>query len=299
MNAKVLSATLVAALAISSAASAETKSWGALKTHFNASSAIALSVDVAAIKKGTKSLTSIVQQFLDEEKDVATGLALLKATCSIDPLDVVTDVSVALDKDANGLIAVGLSGIDEAKLLACANKMVAMQDPKAKITSKPGKLSEYSVMGETLYAMWPSKDVVVFSTKPEKKDLYEAPGSAPSGDLATYLGKTNQTGVFFIAANINDKDVKAGYGAIALGKGTFAGTGKLIAPDAKMGAKMLKEAQTELARGIEKANKKSLSNAAKFLKGIKLAGAGAEISIDGSVSDADVVGLLPALDKVF
>ncbi|MCX5746685.1 MAG: hypothetical protein NT062_29770 [Proteobacteria bacterium] len=300
MNVKLLSSLALTA-ALASTAAADTRSWTVLKSKLPAGTIAAISIDVAAIKKGTKSFSAVVQEFVDKEKDAKMALTMVKTTCGLDPFDAISDVSIALDAHGDGVVAVGLAGVDEAKLVACAGKMIASMDAKAKLTVKAGKVSEYVIAGQTsMYASWAAKDVVVFSTNPEKRDLIDAAmkGTAATGDLASYLGKAGTAGVFMIAGLINDDGIKGGFGSITLDKGTFKGAGKLVAESAAVASKMLKEGQGELAQAVGKAEKKA-PVAAKFLKAIKLSGAGTEINVDGSLNEADLKGLLTALDKVF
>lgn len=300
MNAKVVSCLALTAALVSSA-SADTKSWTAIKGKVASDAMLALSIDVAQVKKGSKSVDKALKMFLDQERDAKQAFDMVEKGCALKPLDIVTDLSVVIGKSGNGVVAIGLNGLDEAKLVACANKLIAQFDPKAKITPKTaGGISEYSVAGDMLFAWWPQKDVVVFGTEPDDKTLISAAmaGKAVTGDLATYLGKVDLKGVFWVAGAPNDKDVKGGYGTVTLAAGMFKGNGKVIAVDAKEAAKGFKEFTSEQARALKKAEKDKLSAAQKFLKALKITQNGAELSIDGTADDATIGDLLPQLDKV-
>jgi len=298
MTAKLVSC-LALTTALVSTAAADTKSWTAIKGKLASDAMVALSVDVAQVKKGSKSVDKVLKMFLDEERDAKQAFAMIEKGCALKPLDIVTDVSLVIGKSGDGVVALGLSGVDEAKLVACANKLIAQMDPKMKITAKAaGGVSEYAVGPEKLYAWWPQKDVVVFGTEPDDKQFITAAmaGKGASGDLATYLGKVDLKSVLWAAGAPNEKDVKGGYGSVTLAAGMFKGNGKIIASDPKEAAKGLKEFTEEHARALKKADK--LPAAQKFLKALKITQSGAELTIDGALDDASVGDLIPQLDKI-
>lgn len=299
MNRKLFASCLAVAAATTSLAAADTKSWTAIKGKIPANTAVVLSFDVSALRAGAKEYAKVVNGLIKSEKDVAQVVTMIKSTCALDVTTAVSDVSIAFSMGGKGIISVGLDGgLDEAKLMACANKVLEKQQPGVKITGKPGVITEYSVAGQTggFFVAWPSKDVFVISTEPDNRPSLETAwksGKPLTGDLASYATKANG-GMAWAAAIPAEPDIKAGYGTLSLAAGTFKGVMHVIPADPKNGEKMLKEAKPELAKEAKKAQKSSKA-LAKFLRGVKVGGTSADISIEGSISTADVLALSPVI----
>ncbi|MBL9020136.1 MAG: hypothetical protein JNL83_38480 [Myxococcales bacterium] len=281
-------------------ASAETKSWAALKGKMPANTAIVVSADIGALR-GTPSFPKLVDWIKSEDKDTGAMLDMVQSTCGTDLPSMFADVSLALDKSEKGVIVIGFNGTDKTKLLDCANKVLAKVDPKMKLTAAAaGKYTEYTMTGESdkLYAAWLSNDVVAISLDKGGKPALDAmlAGQAPSGDLAAYLGKAGATSPVFAAFSVNDDGFKGGYGTLAIGK-TLNLALRLEGMTPKDGEKGRKEVGDSVKKGIERTKKQP--DLQKVFKGVKVGGKGTEVSVDASVPEAALPSLLPAFDKVF
>ena len=290
----------VSLVCLAGSATAETKSWAAVKAKMPAGAAIVVSADVGALRS-TPSFPKLVDWIKMEEKDAGAMLDLVKATCGTDLPSMFSDITLVLDKSEKGVIVIGFNGFDKVKLLDCANKVLAKVDPKMKLNATAnGKITEYTMTGENdkLYTAWLSNDVVAISTEKDGAGPINAmmAGQAASGDLGTYLGKAGATSPVFAAFSVNEDGFKGGYGTLALGS-TLKLALRLEGMTPKDGEKGRKEANDAVKKGIERSKKQP--DLQKIFKGAKVGGKGAEVSIDASVPEAALPSLIPALDKVF
>jgi len=283
-------------------ASADTKSWGALKNKVPADTAVLVSADVTALR-GTPSFPKLVDWIKSEDKDTGAMLDLVKSTCGTDLPAMFSDVTLALGKDEKGVIVIGFNGMDQLKLLDCANKVLAKVDPKMKLSAKAvGKITEYSMTGENdkLYTAWLSGDVVAVSTEKDSHAALDAiaagTGKAASGDLGTYLSKTNTAAPAWAAFSVNDDGFKGGYGTLTLGS-TLKLALKLQGMTAKDGAKARQEAVDAMKKGIERS--KGQPDLQKVFKAVKISGKDIDVNVDASVTESTLPALLPAFDKIF
>jgi hypothetical protein len=288
---------VVAALALAaSPAVADTKSWAVLQSHVPANAEILVGVDLKPLR-ASASFAKAVENI----PDIGMALGLVKQTCAIDVVTAISDVSVALKiKGPDEVVfAVGLDGVDEAKVIDCATKLLKTMNPKAKVTAKSGKVTEYVVddgeAKKTTYAIWAAKDVVVFAQDPEDKSKLDGfvNGKAAQGDLSGYLGKASTTAVAWIAATIGEEHMKGAYGTLTLAKGTFTASGHVVTDSRLDALKLSKEGAAELKLLQSRAG----TEMQKVLSAIKLATAAADVTIDGVLADADLLAALPALLK--
>jgi hypothetical protein len=290
-----LAVLLTSALAYQAAA--DTKSWTAIKGKLPADTMVVVSVDVAAART-TPVYGKLVDAVTGTEKDLAEGLTMLKTTCQIDPTTAVTDVTIALDEHEKGIIVVGMTGVDEAKLIACGNAIQAKENPKKKLTgAKVGQLTEYTMTGEKdkLYAAWLAKDVVAFGTNPDKPRQLAAmlAGKPATGDLAIFLGKVNTSSFAWVAAvAINADPFKGGFGAATLTKDTVSAAGAITTKSADAGKSVVAEAQKEQAKAVKKASKDA-PELGKALNAVKLSSSGADIVVAGSLKLSDLATVIP------
>jgi hypothetical protein len=290
---------LVGALCVASTAAADSKSWGALKGKLPAGTIIVGGADGTAIR-ATPSFPKVLDFLRSEDKDVGAMLDLVKTTCGMELPAMIGDISFAIDAKEKGVIVLSLSGTDQTKATDCVTKVLAKIEPKAKIATKvTGKITEYSVgPNDKLYAAWLAPDLVAISVADNSSAPLDAmlTGAAASGDLATYLGKTNPAAAGWVALNINDDGVKGGWATLALGK-TVAVTLRLTAATPKDGDKARKEAKDAQKKGLDRSAK--LPELKKVFMAMKIGGTGADVSVDVSVPESSIPALLPAFDKVF
>jgi len=282
-----------------SSASAETKSWAVMKTNVPTNSEVLVGADLKAMRSAA-SFAKVIENF----PEVGPALSIVKSTCSIDAATSVSDVTVSIKTKGPDeiIVAVGLDGVDEAKLVACATKLAQLSSAKSKVTSKAsGKVTEYTIddgtTKKTMYAAWPKKDVVVFSADPEDKAKLDPyfNGKAVQGDMATFFNKLSTgSAVAWVSAVIGEDHIKGAYGTATFAKGTFTGAMRVVADSAKDAGDQSKEATKALAEAIKQAP----ADVAKVLKSVKVGVSGSEITIDGTLADADAAAFLPALFKM-
>ena len=286
-------------LTLAATASAETKSYAAIKTKLPGPTAVVVGIDIKAARAAA-AFPKLLEAAIAESSDVKQALELVKSICNIDPIASLSDATIVADLDDKIVVVLGLDGIDEAKISGCVNKIIQKSDPKGKLTAKPGKVTEYSMTGEKqkLYAAWLAKDVVAFSSNAERREVLDAviAGKPATGDLAAMVARTNVNAFAFAAAALNKEGVKGLLGSLQLAKGQLALAAKVVAVDAKTGGTLLADGKKELAELIKRTDNKSPM--VKVLKAIKVGGNGAELSIDLALPEADLPALIPAFGKL-
>jgi hypothetical protein len=123
---KLLSAAVVVAL-LSTAASANSRSWTAVKNTLPDHVEVVAGANLAALR-GTSLYGSIIPQLLAKEPDARKAIDLAKATCAIDLHAAVRDVTFAVGDDQRGVIVLALDkSIDQKRVVDCATKIAASQ----------------------------------------------------------------------------------------------------------------------------------------------------------------------------
>jgi len=168
-------------------------------------------------------------------------------------------------------------------------------------SSKDGKATKYVLDDgkekHELYAVWPAKDVVVIALDPTNKAALDNyfNGKAPAGDLASYIGKAKTSGtVLWVAAAVNEDHLKGMVGQVTLAKGTFTGSGRMTADSSAEATKAVKQATDGISGAVGMLKDKAPA-LAKAIGGIKVAASGNDVTLDGSVAEADVPSLFKAL----
>ncbi len=281
-------------------ASADSKSWGALKGKLPAGTIVVGGADIAAMR-ATPSFPKLVEWISSEDKDVGAILGVVKSTCGMELPAMVGDIALAVNDNGKGVMVVGLSGTDQTKVTDCINKVIAKVDPKKKLVGKPsGKLTEYSVTGENdkLYVQWLAPDLVAISLEENGHGPLDAmaAGAPASGDLATYLGKSGTVASAWAAFLINDDGAKGGWGTLALGS-TIKFALRVSAASPKDADKGRKEMLGIQKKGLERSAK--LPEMKKVFQALKVGGKGTEVTVDVAVPEAALPQLFPAFDKVF
>jgi hypothetical protein len=285
-------------------ASAETKSWTAAKAIASADATIVVSVDMTQVQKSTI-YQQMVPALIASEDDAKEGLDAIKSACGIDALGAITDLTVLMidpdDGDEEGLVVVGVNGINEAKAVACMKK-IARKEKKVLTTKKAGKITELSLKGESdkIYMAWLAKDVVAFATEPDNKALLTKwiAGKGLASALSTTLAKVDTSSAAWVVADKN-QELEAGvrmtgaYGSVKLASGVMSGEVNLVVDSAKAAKKMAADAQKELVEGA----KQMPPNIAKLLAGVKITSADTTFTVKASVAESDamaIMGLLQA-----
>jgi hypothetical protein len=280
---------------------AKTKSWAVLEGSVPADATVVGSFDVKAAS-AAKSFPKLVEA-LTADGDVKQVVSVIKQNCSIDLVASISDVSFAVADKAQGVVAIGLDGIDQKKVEDCLDKITKALAPKAKLSTKPGKITEYVIDDggdkESLFLAWPQKDVVVVGTKPDKRKFLDAwaSGKAPSGDVAAWIGKASTAQLAWVAGKIKDPDVKGGWATATLAKGSLTLAAKVVTTDAQVAQKGLAEAKKTLAKLTS--DKGVPADVLAVLKSVKLGVVGVEIAAEAAVQEADLPTLIPAFEKLF
>ena len=285
---------------LTTAAHADTRSWGALKTHVPADARVVMSFDVTAAK-ASPVFAKGFESFLSAERAVKQIVTMMTAACG-DPLQIVTDITVLEGAHHQGVIAVGVANFDDAKLGACLDKVAQKDNAKNHLEHKAvGKLTKYWVKGEPedkdpLFVTWLAKDVLAVGLDVGKPTELEAflKGGAPTGVFGGYVGKVDTGATAWGAGMDPDDKITGGYASAKLAKGVLAVDVHMIAKDAATATKARADAQKELASGGAK-----FPTVGKVVKQVKLGGAGTEITATGTIPEGDLPGFLADFDHAF
>jgi len=261
-------------------AEAETKSWKAAK---------AVAPDNPAI--------------VAQEDDAKEGIDAVKAGCGIDVLTVVTDVTVVLADpdvdDDDGIIVIGLNGVNEAKAVACLKK-IAKKEKKVLTAKKVGKLVELSIKGERdkIYMAWLAKDVVAFAVEPDEKARLAKwiGGKGITGDVAATLTKVDTATAAWVAIAKQTElgpgaNMKSAYGTVKLEAGNIVGEVNVVTGSAAEAKKAADEAKKELAKGASQLP----PEIAKLVKAIAITTAGDVVTVKASIAETEVMSLVGLL----
>jgi hypothetical protein len=311
MMGRLLTATAATLLLFTAPADADTKSWTALKNKIPANANVVVSVDVTQLAK-TSTYQTAIQTFLDQEQDAKMGFELFKTSCGVDVTTVVTDVTVMglLDvkgQDERALIAVGLNGVDKAKLQTCMQALADLDKKGAKLTAKTkGKITEFSVEGETkkLYVAWLAKDVIAFTTEPEDKAILTKmiAGKAAKGDLKKFIAKTTSTSAAFFSVAKADVipdigNFKGVYGNIDLASGSINLKANVVVDTADAATKLATVATQEIKKASTEVQKQ-MPDFAKAIGASTATANGTEVTISGSITEKVLLSIIPQLDKI-
>ena len=296
---KLVLAVAMGALGVAStAAHADSHSWAAIKGTVSPKLTIAVSVDFVPMRK-LATFNTMVSKLIASNGEVAKGLDLMKSSCQLDVTSVVTDISVIVDENKKGAVAIGFDGTDRGAIEACLAKLANTNKDGKTITHKEvGGVTEYTASGETdkLRLKWIGKNAVILSTEPTdakalKTALVKTNAKSP---LSKLIAKTNTASPAWFAIAIS-KDIEQGIkmtGAsgqvdITTDKLTVAARMSLSTADAA--TKVVAEATAampQLAKQVAKA-----PDLAKVVASAKIAADGSDVTATASAA----VASLPAL----
>ena len=287
-------------------ASAESKSWAAVKGSVMPKAAIVFGGNLDAVRT-TKVYTSAVQALLASEPDAREAFTLIKDTCKIDVPTAVADFTVVMQRDEKPLIVLGLNGLDEARLVGCLEAVAQKKTGQAvKLTGKrKGKITSYSIPGEKkqIHAAWLAKDVIAFIDDPSNRGRLQAmtTGKAAKGQLGKLLGKANTSAPLWAAVAIKEKEdgmtIQGGYGDVSLAGGKFTASIHVelaSAAEAQKGLTMGQQALAEVKKAMP-AN----TTLASLLGSLKLGATGAELDLTATMADGDAMQIAKDLDNAF
>ena len=120
-----LSVAAVATLA--GTASAETRSWNAVKGLLPDNVNVIVGANLATLRN-TSLYNAVMPTLLAKEPDAKKGIDIAKTACGLDLNVAIVDATFAMSADERGVIVLALDkSIDQKRVLDCANKVVAMQ----------------------------------------------------------------------------------------------------------------------------------------------------------------------------
>ncbi len=259
-------ATLAAVSLTSTAAHAESKSWGALKKQVTAANTIVVSADFVPMRK-LPAFDAAVNAMVSMEKGVKDGLDLIKSKCSIDVTKVISDVTVVMNAKQEGAVAIGLDGLDQKTVEACLTTLASGEGKKMK-SKKSGAQTVYSIDGEKdqLHLAWIGKDVVVISTDPmNPKALGKAVGKAGKSALNTIISKAKTDAAVWFGVSFKESlptggTATAAHGRVEIVGDKLTGTARITTASASEATTFVQQAVPEL----QKESKKMQSKAPEF-----------------------------------
>jgi hypothetical protein len=291
----------IALLVAASPAAAETKSWAAIKGKVPGNAIGVVGFDAAAVQQ-SPSLQKLIAFGLAKNADVQAGVDAMKATCGIDVLTAVTDVTLVTGADDHGLVVVGLSGVDAAGALACMGKVAADKEAGATVSAKSkGKLVEYSFTGKTArkprYVAWLAGDVIAFSEDGENKRQLEKliGGKGARGDLKTALAKVSTAAPMWFAfakttpVSQIEGTLKSGWGTVNLPGSALDGKATMVMASAEEASKLSGMITMAVPLAIKQAEgQKNLTDLVEAMRTIKAVAAASEVTITGTISEAAI-----------
>ena len=300
-------AAVVLASALASSAHAESKSWAAAKAVLPGDLYVVAGGNITSIQKSAIYQT-LVPALLQQEQDAKEGLEMVKTTCGIDVQTAITDAVVAMRENEKGLIVAAVTGVDEAKVTSCLQK-IAEKEAKdkgknKKITAKTsGKIVEYSMEGESekIYLAWLTSDVVAMATDPTDKSLLEkligGKGAvAKSGDMAKAIGKANTAAALWLTvakkAPVGEGKTKAtmkmAIGNVDVAAGVVSVNGEIVlssSAEAKAFADQVKDQMTKNSASMP-------AEYQKLAKSIVISSSGESVTIKFSAPEKDILSLI-------
>lgn len=293
----------LAALAIclsATAAHAESHAWTTAKKTLPGGLQAVVGVNIAPIKASAL-YQQLVPMAMAKAGTAKDNLDKLKAACGIDAMGMLDSVVLGLTGDEKAVIIIQLKGTNQKALEACGQK-VAKSDGKTLTITKDGAITKYSGMGEDdAYVKWLSKDSLAIAQDKDTLTKLTAGGVAKDA-VGSEVGKLSTDaalwGVVNKAQPIPDLggNMTSAYGTLDLKSGSLAADVHLVMDSAKTASTGATQAQQQLA-GIKKSGQVPKQFAAA-VDSITVKAAGAELVLDGHVSEADLAamaGMLSAL----
>jgi hypothetical protein len=296
---------LLIVCALAATAAAESKSWTAIKGRLPPETHGVATLDAKALR-GTPLFAKIYDSYLARYPAIDVAIQAAKALCGIDAATAVTDAT-AVVASYRKLWVIAFDGVDKAKALDCAKKILAVMERSTVTAKTVGAVTEYAwtsiargATPKSISVAWIAKDVLVISEYPGK-DTYDgiATGKPPEAELAALIAKASAGGVPAWGAMQNPKPDRDGYTggylAASAAKGGVTVTGRFLTISAAARGKAFLQLQKEQTRAVERTKSPDLL---RVWKAVKLAEAGNDIAIDASATDDDFLAVLPDIDGV-
>jgi len=279
------------ALALSSAAHADSKAWNELKAKLGPDAQLIAGVNVSAIKS-----SKLVQQLLPQvlsKMGSSDQIDQLTKVCKLEPLTSIDSFVIATDSSDKGIVTVSLAGANRSSLEACAKKLSGAQT----ITiGKDGALTSYAVTGDTAWVAWLSNDTVVIPTEPADKAALTKwiGGGFAKSAIAKLVGTTKTSSAVWLSTT-KSNDLDAGqrmvgaFGNADLAAGKINVNAHLTLQDAKAAADAVAKANKQL---VDAKQNPPMPALAPIIDGIKLSAAGSDMVVSVSLGEDQVMMLV-------
>ncbi|MEO7097679.1 MAG: hypothetical protein ABI175_30740 [Polyangiales bacterium] len=276
--------------------------WTAAKANVSKDTTVLVGLDLTQLTKSSL-FTMAFPFLLSQQPEVKEGLELIKTTCKIDPLKVVTSVVAGTDDaQKHGAMFVALAGIDQPKIVSCLEavaKVKGGKDAKVGVVTD-GKIVELTVGDKKVYMTWIGTNVLALPLDvANKADLaaWTAKGLAKS-KVAKGMGKVNTSNAIWavsaVAKELDEKTkMKMGYGSVVMASSTISADLHVqlgTAAEAKAAAEKAQKELTTMSQSPGLA-----ANLQKLLAGITVTSVADEIQVKGAMPESDVLSLIAAL----
>jgi hypothetical protein len=134
---KLLSVAAVIALsgALTSSASADTKSWTAVKGMLPDNVNVVVGANLSTLR-GTSLYGAVMPTLLAKGPDAKRAIDLAKTACAIDLHAAIIDATFAMGEDERGILVLALDkSIDQKRVIECATKLIAQHAAAATTTA--------------------------------------------------------------------------------------------------------------------------------------------------------------------
>ena len=284
------------------AAADAARAWAAAKDNLPASTALVIAADLTAITR-SQIFSRFLPLALSREPEARKVFDTIKASCKIDPLTAIHGLVYATDADRKqGAIYLSLGGgLDQAKLTSCFEEVAkasGAKDPKL-IVKKTGAITEIAMDNAKAYVSWIGTDVLVIPSDIRDKAVLEKwigqKGGLARSPLAKIHASANTKGALWVASAIAKEidpglRMKSAHGALTMAGGNLAIDLHTMLDSAKAATAAVARANTQIA---QVAGTGQLSPGVKaMLQQISVKSSGPEVSIQATVPEAEVLGLL-------
>jgi len=244
--------------------------------------------------RSTKLFSKLFPALLQEVDELSDGLSKIKKACQIDPVAAIEDVTFAGTTGRDGAVFAGITGVDEAKAVACATKVAKAEmggNVKAeKVTWKADgtlyRLSSDKSKDEVFFA-WLPGDVVVIADDPDDKAQLEkmvsGKGALKKSKVGGRLGKLDASAALSVVwakpETFEGKTVKGGDIVVKIESGT-------VSADATAEMESSKDAQ-EVVSMIELA--KTFLGKMSPRASVDARASGANVLLRASIPEAELI----------
>lgn len=244
--------------------------------------------------RATKLFGKLFPALLEEADELAEGLEKVKKACQIDPVGSIEDATFAGTTGRDGAVFLSITGVDEAKAVACAAKVAKAEmgaDAKTEKVTWKADGTLYRLFSdkskEEVFFAWLPGDVVVIADDPDDKAQLEkmvsGKGNIKKSKVASRLGKLDPnaavSAVWAKAETFEGKTIKGGDITVKV-------AGGMVTADATAEMESGKDAQ-EVVSLIELA--KTFHGKMSPRASIDAKASGSNVLIRADVPEADLI----------